>query len=337
MQPNFVPPQDQLLMRSGNVNPNIQSNSQYDQSISFDDDEEDSPNMYSPRPDPNDILGIDMPQYKSGKGQNSLSGFEIKFDDLSNKMVFNYSNTNSNQREPDSPLPMSLPKNRFSPNPTNTPPELTKLFSMMNKFQPTPLDISPHFKPFSPDLIPSIGSVDAFIKVPRPDGEQDPLGLSVIDEPTIGCSNPQILRMQLREKFGIIGNEGDGYIGFIEDPSHNHKALASFLESYDEISRNRAAPNIAYSYKMPNLEDLMQFWPEGVENALQSLPLPTADLDLSLEEYIKVVCAVLGIPVKGNIVESMHMLFTLYQQFKENQHFPTAMSRDSTPQKTPPK
>ena len=32
-------------------------------------------------------------------------------------------------------------------------------------------------KPFIPDYIPAIGEVDAFIKMPRPDGQPETLGL----------------------------------------------------------------------------------------------------------------------------------------------------------------
>jgi intraflagellar transport protein 46 len=85
-----------------------------------------------------------------------------------------------------------------------------------------------------------------------------------------------------------------------------------------------------YSYKMPELEDLMQVWPETMETAFASLPLPTAELDLTLEEYSRIICALLDIPVKGNLVESLHLLFTLYQQFRENNYF-TQVSRGSTP------
>jgi intraflagellar transport protein 46 len=213
-----------------------------------------------------------------------------------------------------------------------TSPELAQLFSLISKFRPPPLDLSPHCKPFLPALVPSIGAIDAFIKVPRPDGEQDPLGLTILDEPTIGCSNPQIMRMQLREKFGVVANnESDGYIGFIQNPDQNAKSLTSFLESYDEISRNRAAPKMNYTYKMPDLEELMQEWTEDMDGALSSLPLPTADMDLSLEEYTRVICAMLDIPVKGNIVESLHVLFTLYDLFKDFGHFPGSNSRGSTP------
>jgi intraflagellar transport protein 46 len=82
---------------------------------------------------------------------------------------------------------------------------------------------------------------------------------------------------------------------------------------------------------MPDLGDLMQEWPEEMEGALSSLPLPTADMDLTLEEYTKVICAMLDIPVKGNIVESLHLLFSRFQVFKDIGNF-AGTSRGSTPQ-----
>lgn len=35
-------------------------------------------------------------------------------------------------------------------------------------------------KPFVPDYIPAIGEVDAFIKMPRPDGQPEILGLNTL-------------------------------------------------------------------------------------------------------------------------------------------------------------
>lgn len=52
---------------------------------------------------------------------------------------------------------------------------------------------------------------------------------------------------------------------------------------------------------------------------------PSEDIDLSLSDYSRVACNILDIPVHGNInnsvVESLHVMFTLYSAFKENQHF----------------
>lgn len=46
-----------------------------------------------------------------------------------------------------------------------------------------------------------------------------------------------------------------------------------------------------------------------------------------MEEYCRVACNILDIPVmpdnknSSNVVESLHVMFTLYSAFKENQHF----------------
>ena len=47
--------------------------------------------------------------------------------------------------------------------------------------------------PFLPDYCPSIGDVDPFIKVGRPDAKVDQLGLSVLDEPCVSQSDPTVL------------------------------------------------------------------------------------------------------------------------------------------------
>ena len=41
------------------------------------------------------------------------------------------------------------------------------------------IDLDTQLKPFIPDYIPSVGSIDEFIKVPRPDAKPDYLGLKV--------------------------------------------------------------------------------------------------------------------------------------------------------------
>ena len=42
-----------------------------------------------------------------------------------------------------------------------------------------------------------------------------------------------------------------------------------------------------------------------------------------LQDYVKTICAILDIPVHpgGSAVQSLHVLFTLYSEFKNNPHF----------------
>jgi intraflagellar transport protein 46 len=200
---------------------------------------------------------------------------------------------------------------------------MASLFALIGKFHPEPVEIPVHWKPFIPDLVPAIGSIDAFIKVPRPDGDLDDLGLVIVDEPSIAQSNPQVLRMELREQYGVTSpsTESDGYVGHIEDLQKNRKALDSWLDSLEEIHRNRPPPTIIYTHKMPEMEDLMEPWPAQLEEALASVLLPTADIDLGFDEFARVICALLEIPVRGNLIESIHHLFTLYSSFTRNDYF----------------
>ncbi len=48
-------------------------------------------------------------------------------------------------------------------------------------------------------------------------------------------------------------------------------------------------------------------------------PVPPQELDLKI--YAKVVCTLLDIPVYENPIESLHVLFTLYLEFKNNPVF----------------
>jgi intraflagellar transport protein 46 len=53
------------------------------------------------------------------------------------------------------------------------------LFKYIGRYRPASIELEAHLKPFIPDFIPALGSIDEFIKVPRPDGRPDWLGLKV--------------------------------------------------------------------------------------------------------------------------------------------------------------
>ncbi len=84
---------------------------------------------------------------------------------------------------------------------------------------------------------------------------------------------------------------------------------------------------------MPDIDTLMEAWPTEIEELLNSTGygaggaagnfflLPAPDLEMSLLEYVKVLCCLLDIPVYDNPVESLHLLFTLFLEFKNNSHF----------------
>lgn len=70
---------------------------------------------------------------------------------------------------------------------------------------------------------------------------------------------------------------------------------------------------------MPNLDDLMQEWPENMENLLKHHGFPSSKFSGSLSQYIDVVCSIYDIPVYKNKIFSLHLLFCLYAAIKDSQ------------------
>merc|ERR1719502_1042024 len=83
---------------------------------------------------------------------------------------------------------------------------------------------------------------------------------------------------------------------------------------------------------MPDIEALMQIWPAAMEELLESHALPDADISLDLATYVRTVCAFLDIPIYGSLTEALHVLFTLYSDFKANVHFQQQLSQDQEQQ-----
>ncbi|VDN27033.1 unnamed protein product [Dibothriocephalus latus] len=70
---------------------------------------------------------------------------------------------------------------------------------------------------------------------------------------------------------------------------------------------------------MPDVSTLMSEWSGQFEDVLRLNILPTAEMDCSLTDYVDTVCAILDIPVYNNRIHSLHLLFSLYMEFKNSQ------------------
>ena len=200
-------------------------------------------------------------------------------------------------------------------------PDVRDLFEHIGRYQPHSIELEAHLKPFVPDFIPGIGDADAFIKVGRPDGEENTAGLTILDEPLAVQSDAGVLELQLRAQ-AKMSNVKEASVRSVQDADKNPAALTKWMESVGEIQRTRPQPTVTYTHEVPTLDTLMQAWPPELEAALSSVELPTAMLDMELGQYCTTLCALLDIPVhEGKLVESMHQLFTLFSEFKANQHF----------------
>jgi len=202
--------------------------------------------------------------------------------------------------------------------------EIKELFQYITRYKPHNIELETKMRPFIPDYIPSVGDIDPFIKVPRPDGKADNLGLVTLDEPASIQSDPTVLTLQLRAVSKSSGAQ-PMLVRSVEHAEKDPKAIAGWINSIADLHRHKPAPSVRYSKPMPDIETLMQIWPAPVEELLETNALPDADINLDLASYVRTVCAMLDIPVYGSLTEALHVLFTLYSDFKANVHFQQAM------------
>ncbi|CAL1537177.1 unnamed protein product [Lymnaea stagnalis] len=204
--------------------------------------------------------------------------------------------------------------------------EIKELFQYITRYTPQAIELDHKLKPFIPDYIPAVGDIDAFIKIARPDNKPDTLGLTVLDEPCAKQSDPTVLDLQLR----AISKQTTAkqlVVKSLQNAEKHPKHIENWIENIRELHRSKPPPNVHYSKNMPDIDTLMQEWPPQFEQLLKEVGLPTAELDCDLGEYVDIIAAILDIPIYKNSahhnerIQALHVLFTLYSEFKNSQHF----------------
>ncbi|XP_038128223.1 intraflagellar transport protein 46 homolog [Cyprinodon tularosa] len=199
--------------------------------------------------------------------------------------------------------------------------EIKELFQYITRYSPQTLELEHCLRPFIPDFIPTAGDIDAFLKVPRPDGKPDNLGLLVLDEPSAKQSDPTVLSLWLSEETKQHGATELKKVTSVASPHTNPRVVDSWVDSISALHRSKPPASVQYGRPMPDIDSLMQEWPPELEEGLGRLQLPPARLSCDLRQYVDIICSLLDIPVYGSRVHSLHLLFSLYLEFRDSQHF----------------
>lgn len=72
---------------------------------------------------------------------------------------------------------------------------------------------------------------------------------------------------------------------------------------------------------MPSVDNVMQVWPAEFEELLKEVSLPSPELNVDLNTYVDILCSLLDIPVYKSRIQSIHMLFSLFSEFKNSEVF----------------
>ncbi len=147
------------------------------------------------------------------------------------------------------------------------------------------------------------------------------MGLKFLDEPASNQSDATVLELQLRSLTKRV-HTGDVAVRSIEDATKNSAAIDRWITSISDLHATKPPPQVTYKNSFPDIDSLMEAWPEEFEAVLDKVALPGPDVDLPLSDYCKSLCAILGIPYYDlNPIESLHVMFTLFMSFKSNPHF----------------
>ncbi|XP_053695946.1 intraflagellar transport protein 46 homolog [Sabethes cyaneus] len=209
------------------------------------------------------------------------------------------------------------------------PNELKDIFQYITRFSPQRVSIDYKLKIFVPDFIPSVGDIDAFLKICSPpflnEGRKNTLtehigklGLETLDEPCGEQSDRVLLQMKMRSIFTKP----------LETPSaiaKSPKDIDRWITEIQSLKANQSANqnlNVLSRSGAVNIDNLMSEWPEEVEKMLDAVGFPSADLDCSLTRYIEIICNIFDIPVQqsngqAGYIQALYHLFNLYLAVKQ--------------------
>ncbi|KAJ3343951.1 Intraflagellar transport protein 46 [Gonapodya sp. JEL0774] len=231
--------------------------------------------------------------------------------------------------------------------------DIQELFSYVGKFKPHEIELEPELRVFLPEYIPAVGDIDAFIKIPRPDTKPDTLGLTVLDEPAAKQSDPHVLALHLRSLSKTSHTNPPTIVPTVPIASlaQNPKPVDQWIKGIEELHRGKPRAGMVYTRRVPDVEEVMQAWDEQVEGVVAEVQLPPATIDLPLPLYAALTSILLDIPVpaatlssliasasapitqvsnvdprfgqSSSLVESLHLIFSAYSEFRNSQHFGT--------------
>lgn len=161
--------------------------------------------------------------------------------------------------------------------------------------------------------------------MPKPNGDEEDLGITQLDEPCLNPTDDKVLEMkyiQIKKTDGVAPTKMS--VRQIENAENNHKEINNWINNVTELHKGRPPATVNYTKQMPDFDKLMEEWSPGMERALQENHFPGPDIAMSTTDYARVMMAMLGIPVHKNdkaVIEGLHLMFSLYQEFRDNEHF----------------
>ena len=109
--------------------------------------------------------------------------------------------------------------------------EVKELFEYITRYKPQKIDLETKLKPFVPDYIPAVGEVDACLKMPKPDGNKEELGIVEVDEPALNCEDKTKLVLQYLQTTKTAGKQVEVEVSSIDNADKKPKEVSKWINS----------------------------------------------------------------------------------------------------------
>lgn len=101
-------------------------------------------------------------------------------------------------------------------------------------------------KPFIPEYVPAVGEVDAFLKMPKPDGTKEDLGISQLDEPALNCEDKTVLELKYVQSKNVV-RATPMNVDSIEGADKKAKEVSRWINNVQDLHKTRPPPTVNYT------------------------------------------------------------------------------------------
>lgn len=134
--------------------------------------------------------------------------------------------------------------------------DVKELFEYIQRYKPQKIDLDSKLKPFVPDYVPAVGEVDAFLKMPKPDGQKEDLGIVQLDEPALNCEDKTVLELKYVQCKNVV-RATPMNVDSIEAADKKPKEISRWINSVQDLHKTRPPPTVNYTKQMPDFDQLM--------------------------------------------------------------------------------
>lgn len=127
----------------------------------------------------------------------------------------------------------------------NVPPEVKSLFQHITCYEPSTPQMDIKLKPFIPEYYPSVGDIDAFLKVVHPEVPEQGVGINYLDEPSSFQSDPSVLDLRLRA-LAKQSSSRSVMVKKIDNVAKNSKIIENWIKDISDLHRSKPSPSVHY-------------------------------------------------------------------------------------------